>query len=35
MYYIEQGDGANYQPLPLLETLAAVVYLSLVIVKQE
>ena len=35
MYYIDQGDGANYHPLPLLETVAAVVYLNLVIVKQE
>ena len=36
MYYIDQGDGANYNPptpLLLLETFAAVVYLNLVIVK--
>ena len=35
MYYIDQGDGANYHPLPLLETVAAVAYSNLVIVKQE
>ena len=38
MYYIDQGDGANYNPptpLLLLETFAAVVYLNLVIVKWE
>ena len=35
MYYIDQGDGVNYHPMPLLETVAAVVYLNLVIVKRE
>ena len=29
MYYIDHGDGANYHPLFLLETAAAVVYLNL------
>ena len=29
MYYIDHRDGANYHPLPLLETAAAVVYLNL------
>ena len=29
MFYIDHGDGANYHPLPLLETAAAVVYLNL------
>ena len=35
MYYIDYGDGANYHPLPLLETVAAVAYFNLVIVKRE
>ena len=35
MYYIDQGDGVSYHPLPLLETVAAVVYLNLVFVKEE
>ena len=29
MYFIDYGDGANYHPLPLLETAAAVAYLNL------
>ena len=35
MYYIVQGYGANYHPLLLLETGAAVACLNLVIVKRE
>ena len=35
MSYIDPGDGANYHPLLLLETVAAVAYLNLVIVKRE
>ena len=29
MYNTDHGDGANYRPLPFLQTAAAVVYLSL------
>ena len=35
MSYIDPRDGANYHPLLLLETVAAVAYLNLVIVKRE
>ena len=34
LLYIDHGDGANYHPLFLLETVAAVAYLNLVIVKK-
>ena len=35
LFYIDHGDGANYHPLLLLETVAAVAYLNLAIVKRE
>ena len=35
MYYIDHGDGAKYHPLPLLETVAAVVNLKPVTVRWE
>ena len=34
MFYIDHGDGADYHPLLLLETVAAVVHLNMVIVKR-
>ena len=35
LFYIDHGDGANYHPLFLFETVAAVAYLNLVIVQRE
>ena len=35
LFYIDHGDGANYHPVLLLETVAVVPYLNLVIIKRE
>ena len=35
LFYIDHGDGVNYHPLFLLETVVAVAYLNLIIVKRE